>query len=394
MTAAKVGTTSIFFVFRGPAMLRIGSAVRRLQAVRFPSASYATAAASLHRTVRVENLPEGYDVSSIIETIKGNPAESVAPAKDHLLVRFFDESTARRCVEISNGVQNLSVKIDEATSSPPLDDGTIARIAKFDLTRTIRLSDIPKGLHEYDLQQMLTKYEGADVRLNLAETEADIHFLDVHHATDAYSVLKTTGATVAHRQVIPDDYIFPEWYSREGPESTQAVNITRFSSRQVREDCYRLVSDTSLPSVPFITTLLPKRHWIKAFFPTTALARQFVEESKAKSDALGVKVTLEPTKIHLGANMITAVGLGATRMISLPATVEPTSFGQIKRFFSFYGLVGQKGISCTDGKLVVVYDKMIAAASFLTAYSQGLKKRIPAQIQGATPSFYRGDKNS
>ncbi|PBK62719.1 hypothetical protein ARMSODRAFT_602033 [Armillaria solidipes] len=142
-------------------MLRIGSALRCLRAARLPSASYATAAgpASLQRTVRVENLPSGYDVGSIVEAIKGNPSEAIVPSKDHLLVRFFDEYTARRCVEVSNGVQNLSLKIDESASAP-LDDATIAKLVKFDLTRTVRLSNIPKSLSEYDLKQTLSKYEG------------------------------------------------------------------------------------------------------------------------------------------------------------------------------------------------------------------------------------------
>ncbi|KAK0450549.1 uncharacterized protein EV420DRAFT_1562331 [Desarmillaria tabescens] len=375
-------------------MLRIGSALRCLRAVRPSSASYTTAAApaSLHRTVRVENLPSGYDVGSIIQAIKANPAEAVVPSKDHLLVKFFDEYTAKRCVEASNGVQNLSLKIDESTSAP-LDDATISKIVKFNLTRTVRLSDIPKGLSEYDLKQTLSKYEGVDVRFNLAETEADIHFLDIHQVADAYSALKATGATPTHIQVIPDDYIFPEWYTPEGPEATQAVVFSEFPSPEIRNDCYRLVLDMNSNTVPFITTVFAGRKGIKSFFPTTALAKQFVEECKPKTDAFGVKVAFESTVRTLKASSITAVSLGATRVVSLPVTVQPSKFGRLQNFFRIYGDVAQWGISSSDGRLLVAYYKLMGAASLISAYSQGFKHKVPPEIEGVTPTFYRGNRS-
>ncbi|PBK93386.1 hypothetical protein ARMGADRAFT_123791 [Armillaria gallica] len=375
-------------------MLRIGSALRCLRAARLPSASYATAAgpAFLQRTVRVENLPSGYDVGSIIEAIKGNPSEAIVPSKDHLLVRFFDEYTARRCVEVSNGVQNLSLKIDESASAP-LDDATIAKLVKYDLTRTVRLSNIPKSLNEYDLKQTLSKYEGVDVRFNLAETEADIHFLDIHEAAEAYNDLKATGGSPTHPQVIPSDYIFPEWYTPEGPEATQAVVFSEFPSPEIRNDCYRLILDMESSTVPFITTVFAGRLGIKSFFPTTALARQFVEQCKAKTDAFGVKVAFESTVRTLKAGLITAIGLGATRVVSLPVTIDPSMFGRLQRFFAIYGGVAQWGISSTDGTLLVTYHKLMGAASFISAHTQGFKATVPREIQGVTPTFYRGNKS-
>ncbi|KAK0491805.1 hypothetical protein EDD18DRAFT_1186350 [Armillaria luteobubalina] len=375
-------------------MLRIRSALRCLRAARLPSASYATAAgpASLQRTVRVENLPSGYNVDSIIEAIKGNPSEAIVPSKDHLLVRFFDEYTARRCVELSNGVQNLSLQIDESTSAP-LDDAMISKLIKFDLTRTVRLSDIPKTVNEYDLKQTLSKYEGVDVRFNLTETEADIRFLDIQQAADAHMELRATGGSPTNLQAIPPDYIFPEWYTPPGPEDTQAVVFSDFPSPQIRNDCYRLIMNMDSKTVPFITTVFSGRRGIKSFFPTTGLARQFVEECKPKTDAFGVKVTLESTVRTLKASLITAVGLGATRVVSLPVTVDPSMFARLQRFFAIYGDVAQWGISSVDGTLLVAYYKLMGAASLISAHSQGFKATVPPEIEGVTPTFYRGNRS-
>ncbi len=125
-----------------------------------------------------------------------------------------------------------------------MDGTTIAKLLNFDLTRTVRLSDIPKNRYEYGLKQTLSKYEGVDICFNLAETEADIHFLDIYWAGDsvcfafnptlvltyfkAYTDLKTTGGTAVHFQVVSNDYIFPERYMPEVPEAIQAVVFSEF----------------------------------------------------------------------------------------------------------------------------------------------------------------------
>ncbi|KAG7451762.1 uncharacterized protein BT62DRAFT_264652 [Guyanagaster necrorhizus] len=140
-------------------MFRLGFALRRLRGPHTPYASYATAATespSLRRTVRVENLPEGYNVSNIVDTVKANPAETIIPAKDHLLVRFFDEGAARRCVEAN---KELSLKIDESTS-PALNTMTVAMLAKYNATRTMRLRKVPESFTESQFNEILSAHGG------------------------------------------------------------------------------------------------------------------------------------------------------------------------------------------------------------------------------------------
>ncbi len=75
----------------------------------------------------------------------------------------------------------------------------------------------------------------------------------------AYNDLKATGGSPTHLQVIPSDYIFPEWYTPEGPEATQAVVFSEFPSPEIRNDCYRLILDMDSSTVPFITTVFAGR---------------------------------------------------------------------------------------------------------------------------------------
>ncbi len=162
-------------------MLRLGFALRRLGRSCTPCASYATVAgpSSLHRTVRVENLPEGYNVGSIIDAVRANPSETIIPSKDHLLVKFFDEGTARRCVEAS---KELSVKIDDSTS-PPLSTQTVASLAKYSATRTIRLGTFPEDFTESQFNEISSQYGVVSSRFDKANGVVEAQFLDLHQAS-------------------------------------------------------------------------------------------------------------------------------------------------------------------------------------------------------------------
>ncbi|KAK0431117.1 hypothetical protein EV421DRAFT_1855098 [Armillaria borealis] len=171
-------------------MLRLGFALRRLGRSCTPCASYATTAESsslgLHRTVRVENLPEGYNVGNIIDAVKANPSETIIPSKDHLLVKFFDEGTARRCVEAS---KELSVKIDDSTS-PALSTQTVASLAKYSATRAIRLGTLPEDFSESRFNEILSQYGVVSSRFDKATGVVEAQFLDLQQASKVFSLEK------------------------------------------------------------------------------------------------------------------------------------------------------------------------------------------------------------
>ncbi len=104
ITLGIVGTFSMLRLFH------------RLPANRITHRSLSTGLIS--RTVRVESLAEGYNVNRVLAAIKANPAESITVAKDHLLVRFFNEDMAKNCVASGSGTSGAVMKMDDSLSPP------------------------------------------------------------------------------------------------------------------------------------------------------------------------------------------------------------------------------------------------------------------------------------
>ena len=128
-------------------MFRAGPALRRLQISRIPAASYATTTElpSLHRTIRVDNLPEGYNVNRVLAAIKANPAESINVAKDHLLVRFFNEDMANKCIMSGSGTSGAVMKMDDLLS-PPLSAVDVTALGRLGMSRSLAMTDIPNSV--------------------------------------------------------------------------------------------------------------------------------------------------------------------------------------------------------------------------------------------------------
>ncbi len=84
--------------------------------------------AGFRRIVLVRNLPQGYDISNVIDTITANPIEAIISGDDQLTVQFLSEQLARKCVNSGGGAGlRWSLTLDEETS-PKLSAYAVAAI--------------------------------------------------------------------------------------------------------------------------------------------------------------------------------------------------------------------------------------------------------------------------
>ncbi|KAK0222500.1 hypothetical protein EDD85DRAFT_861301 [Armillaria nabsnona] len=372
-------------------MFRAGPALRRLQISRIPSASYATTTElpSLHRTVCVDNLPEGFNANSIVDTIKANPAEKVIPSKDHLLVRFFDEGTAKRCVEANRKQKDFSLRIDDSTS-PPVTPDTVALLAKYSATRSIELRNVPESFTEYQFAEILSKYDGAlCTHFDRSGGLIEAQFLDIHQAYKAHVDFVEAG--VRPTFVDSESSIYPEWYSKQDtqPNLKRLVKISGLDNPQIRRLCIGWTNNyDKVPSASYIVSRIGGKNELLLFFPTSSLARRFVRELEPLTKGR-CQLTCEATEQPVARGVVTALGLGARRLVSLPF---PEDLPDVKRkqlasFFFRFGRLDSRNLIVSEGQLTVPFANIFGATSFVHGMYHGLRDRPPAELQGVRPTF-------
>lgn len=144
-------------------MMHLGCSTRRL----LSTACYP------QRTIRIDKLSDGYKIDKVMAALKASPVESIIPSKNHLLVRFFDETTARRCIE-----RNTAARLDEEPS-PRLSAYVVAALGLEDASRTLFIKNPPR-----EKRGLLKRMEG--LQWTRIENERfEYRFLDV---TDACRV--------------------------------------------------------------------------------------------------------------------------------------------------------------------------------------------------------------
>ncbi|KAK0209299.1 hypothetical protein DFS33DRAFT_1380785 [Desarmillaria ectypa] len=349
-------------------MLRLSFVLRRLRGARTSYASYTTAAesSSLHRTVRAENLPEDYNVGNIISSMNANPSETIIPSKDQLLVKFFDEATARRCVEASKEEKKLSLKIDDSTS-PALDIQTVAMLAKYNATRAIQLHKLPENFTESQFNEILSKHEGVvSSCFDKAEGLTEAQFLDLHQAFKARADF--IGAGAIPRFVETNPFIYPEWYSKqdEQPNQERLVKIEGLEDVETRQI----------------------KNEILVYFPASALAQRFMNICEPLAAGKCI-LSLQTSDEAVSRGVVTAIDMGATRLVSLPfsgnlSDEKRQNFG---RFFHRFGRIDTRRITCTEGQLIVPFATVVGASSFVYHVRQGLRTKPPLELQGILPTF-------
>ncbi|KAK0479539.1 hypothetical protein IW261DRAFT_1477974 [Armillaria novae-zelandiae] len=373
-------------------MLRLGFALRRLGRSCPPCASYGTAAESsaLHRMVRVENLPEGYNVGSIIDAMKANPSETIIPSKDHLLVKFFDEKAARRCVEAN---KELSVKIDDSTS-PPLSTLTVASLAKHGASRTIRLGTLPGDFTESRFNEILSQCGLISSRFDRATGVAEAQFLDLNQAFKARIDFLKAGTNPKYLEA--EHFTYPEWCSKEDtqPGQRRLVRISGLTDSLIREMCTSWTNDYArFPLAAFISAqFIDGSGEMSVYFPTSALAQQFITTCEPLADGQ-CQFFLKTSGQVVSPSVVTAIDQGARRTVTVPYSGILTDRvqRQFGRFLSKFGRIDERYITHVDGQLLVPFHSVIGAASFVYLYQRGSKintlSPVAAEIKGTKPTF-------
>ncbi|KAK0479575.1 hypothetical protein IW261DRAFT_1478154 [Armillaria novae-zelandiae] len=293
--------------------------------------------ASVYRTVRVSNVPEGYNVSTVVDTLKANPVQAIIPSKDHMLVQFLDEDMARRCIYHSNETYKLSIDVP----SPAVTSRDVALLGMYNLSRTLVLKNFPSDLDEIKLAEILSQRGGIDTwRFYSSENGAVAHFLDTHSAFEARTECQKAGmsATFPHTR---GDYLFPEWFPEE--EDGRAFVETRVEISGIKDFPTLLVVrdwiskfERSSPACLIFTSFFKLRKMLTIQFATTELARKFVKDFGMDAQGQSMQLSLAKIRDPLSRGMITAAGLGAQRTVCLKFSNKGPDLRRKEEYFYFF----------------------------------------------------------
>ncbi|KAK0488979.1 hypothetical protein IW261DRAFT_1557477 [Armillaria novae-zelandiae] len=283
------------------------------------------------RTVCVNNLQEGYDASNIVDSIRANPVELVTPAKNHLSVRFFDEETARKCIS-NNSLSSLSLTLEEEVS-PRLSAYLVAEIGFNHLSRAFRIYNLQRNFDEEEIREIFCSYPTLEyLRVDREQRLVDVSFLDIWQAAKARRVFLEypgfPGSRIVSMLDEEPNYIFPDWFP--------SAEDNRLNPQSYRDDVqhrrYRKA---------WVLGLYQKDKSMRLRFISEAAAQQFFDAIQSSAEAAGVKVSLEEDIHIVPRGVVTAVSLGACRVVSMRIDrARRRSIQDYRSMFVQYGALG------------------------------------------------------
>ncbi|KAK0435259.1 hypothetical protein EV421DRAFT_2039195 [Armillaria borealis] len=279
--------------------LRTGSTLRSFSELQNQTGS--------RRTVLVRNLPQGYDISNVIGTIKANPVEAIIPGDDQLTVRFLSEELARKTFAEAQCLRRCRYWI---LSPVTLD------VAE----------NLPRDLREEDLRKHIVPQEVEYARLDPIERQAHIGFLDIWQALRTrqnifnYPYFREIGLTFEQRD--KNEYLLTDWYPGEDIDQRdvkRAVLISNVANIDIARPIRGWIRDLELsgPHHVLFNSFYPKEKLIKTVFSTSVSAREFVGKHISAAQEIGLKMSLKPQSKPLPLSTITAVDLGASPVVVL-----------------------------------------------------------------------------
>ncbi|PBK62462.1 hypothetical protein ARMSODRAFT_964150 [Armillaria solidipes] len=297
--------------------------------------SYATFSSGLsipvlsatRRTVRVEQLPDGYDVSDVVGVLSASPVEAIIPSQNHISLRFFAKTLARRYRQKNS--DRLYVKIDEEVRTAPLSAFTVAALGRYGLSLHFVIDGLPNKMGVEELKELLFSGKRV-VSWRLEGARANVRVLSLHHAMLVLLALKENPQFKDCRMsfIDQDDYMYPEWYSppEEGnADSKRAVVIDNILSPQTSVAVRDWVSSFDKQVAGLVYGgLRPEQNMMRLRFVSPDLARQFIAKFGDQSDRLNVRVTLvdgsstkdgEVSNPEEHRSLVTATSMGACRTL-------------------------------------------------------------------------------
>ncbi|KAK0230487.1 hypothetical protein IW262DRAFT_407013 [Armillaria fumosa] len=206
-----------------------------------------------NRTVRVGNLPQDYDLNGVLNAIQANPVERILTRHDHVLVQFFSEEMAQRCVHDYEGLLSLAI---HSHPSPPLSCFTVAAIGYLSLSRALEISDIPPDITK-DIFQDEVHCSSVRVERSESKARARLEFLDVHDAIKAKTTLvrlkSFKNAKFSYAEY-PGRYMYPSWFTPsvdDAPDAQRKVLIENIPDGAAVVECRRWTNaaDSVMPTV-------------------------------------------------------------------------------------------------------------------------------------------------
>ncbi|KAG7451774.1 uncharacterized protein BT62DRAFT_925956 [Guyanagaster necrorhizus] len=358
------------------------------------------------RTIRVEPLPEGYNVNRILAAIKANPAESITVAQDHLLVRFFNEDMARQCIVSGSGMVGAVMKMDDALS-PPLSAVDVAALGRLGMSRSLALTDIPKEVQEGNVLEILSRHGVLQSWIfDLPNRTATARYLDMHQAFKAWVDLRENGINVSFR-MNPDRYIFPGWFPAEEADQGKVkcrVKISRISHPTFVLTLRSWISEFEKDQGPVLSTALLKEQGSAMLqFATSRLAQRFVDMWASEILRLRVRLSVEPLPLAIPRTLVTAIALGASRTvtINIDAGKDVTLSRDYLHFFKRIGTITSESryqFTSPIHELRVSYETVFSAMRCVLVLA-GLevvgnkRPRLPG-LEGASINFLGSYLNS
>ncbi|KAK0499780.1 hypothetical protein EDD18DRAFT_1349978 [Armillaria luteobubalina] len=357
------------------------------------------------RTVRVDNVHDDYDVTTIIQTIHASPVEKVVAERDHLLVQFFGNYMAEQCIQNYNGPPHLSLKLDEAPSLP-LHAATVAAIGYLNLSRSLKIENLPLNFNiiENDCWKRIFEdksVENSRIHHSSTRSSAELYMIDIQGAVNMVKLIKglaTTETSFKGTRVSYTGgaikYIFPAWYKEECKVHPRTILVP------VTPETYRPLRSSIMEFERTHPTLLNanvnrQQNTMLLRFATHDSAQFFGRVLQSRSDELGLKLpfTYNNHSDLVSDNVITAVALGARRTIILTIPVErlveQSRYHLLFRQFGSISYVSKRVSEGLPGASIRVQFEDIRSA-LKAVYLLSLRESrndMQGFLQGSTVSF-------
>ncbi|KAK0190664.1 hypothetical protein F5146DRAFT_563340 [Armillaria mellea] len=237
---------------------------------------------------------------------------------------------AEQCIQNYNGPPHLSLKLDEAPS-PPLHAATVAAIGYLNLSRSLKIENLPFNFNitENDCWKRISEHKIVEYS-RIHRASAELCMIDIEGAIKMVEFIKGLAATESSFKGIRVSYtggdiksIFPAWYEEDDKVHPRTITVA------VTPETYRPLRSSIMEFERTNPTLLNanvnrQQNTVLLRFITSDSAQFFGRMFQSRSDELGLKIpfTYNSHSDFVSDNVITAVALGARRTIILTIPVE------------------------------------------------------------------------